>query len=135
MSNPIVSTGRGGQGNIGRDETKYVDAGIVREGVVGESTDGDYSSGRGGAGNIVDSPRLGPDGRRLSHDKIPDTSLTGAPKHQDNYHVGRGGDGNAVHAGHKEHLHEHKDRKHSLLDKAKHLFHGDKKEEDKEAAK
>ncbi|KAF2674936.1 hypothetical protein BT63DRAFT_420189 [Microthyrium microscopicum] len=75
--NPLVSTGRGGQGNIGRDDTKYVDAGVVREGIAGESADGEYSSGRGGAGNIVPSPRIGPTGRRLSHDKIPEASLMG----------------------------------------------------------
>lgn len=42
---PIVSHGRGGQGNIGADPTQYVDAGIVREGPYGDQGDGAYSAG------------------------------------------------------------------------------------------
>jgi hypothetical protein len=42
---PIVSHGRGGQGNIGADSTQYVDAGIVREGPYGDQGDGAYSAG------------------------------------------------------------------------------------------
>jgi len=102
------------------DPTKYVDGGIVREGHVGESLDGDYSSGRGGAGNIVPSPRVKPqdnrrgsqDNRRGSQDRIPDESL--APVHS-KYHVGRGGEGNV----HKDHPGPHK----TLIEKAKNLIH------------
>ncbi|KKK18290.1 hypothetical protein ARAM_002558 [Aspergillus rambellii] len=56
---PVVSHGRGGQGNIGADPTEYVDAGIVREGAYGDQGDGAYSAGRGGAGNIG-SPHVRP---------------------------------------------------------------------------
>jgi len=71
---------------VQNDPRKYVDAGIVREGHVGESLDGDYSSGRGGAGNIVPSPRVKPqDNRRGSQDRIPEESLTQV---HSKYHVG-----------------------------------------------
>jgi len=104
---------------VQNDPRKYVDAGIVREGHVGESLDGDYSSGRGGAGNIVASPRVKPeDKRRGSQDKIPDESLAPA---QSRYHVGRGGEGNV----HKDHPGQHK----SIIDKAKDLLtHNEVKE-------
>merc|ERR1711881_625022 len=86
----IHSTGRGGQGNIGPDTTQYTDGGIVREGVAGESADGEYSSGRGGAGNIG-----GATGGRASQEVVPPESEV---KPQDDFHTGRGGGGNV----HKE---------------------------------
>jgi len=48
MSEPIVSTGRGGAGNIGRDANIYAAGDITREGIEGVSADGEYSTGRGG---------------------------------------------------------------------------------------
>lgn len=45
---PEVSHGRGGAGNIVKDDTQYVDGEIVRAGVVGSHDDGPYSTGRGG---------------------------------------------------------------------------------------
>jgi len=112
----VVSTGRGGQGNIGRDTTTYTDGTIIREGVAGESVDGEYSSGRGGAGNMVNSPRTQPE-RRGSQDVIPDANLISAEGHE-NYHTGRGGGGNV----HKDKYggHSHDPNKESILDKAKH---------------
>jgi hypothetical protein len=43
-----VSHGRGGAGNIGHDDTQYVDGEVVRSGLEGGHGDGAYSSGRGG---------------------------------------------------------------------------------------
>jgi len=93
-----VSTGRGGAGNIGKDERTYIDAGIVREGVYGQGV-ADYSAGRGGAGNVVDSPNMRPtSGPRLqSEDVIPETAMRSGEGY-DNFHTGRGGGGNV----HKE---------------------------------
>jgi hypothetical protein len=58
-----VSHGRGGAGNIGVDETKYVDGSIVRSGPEGSHGDGAYSAGRGGTSLLFASfvfPFLGP---------------------------------------------------------------------------
>ena len=49
-----------GAGNIGRDDTVYADGAITREGTAGESTASEFSTGRGGVGNMGKSPRLGP---------------------------------------------------------------------------
>ncbi|KAH0270982.1 hypothetical protein KCU71_g18823, partial [Aureobasidium melanogenum] len=130
MADGIHSTGRGGAGNIGRDDTLYTDGNIVREGFVGESSKPEYSSGRGGAGNIVDSPRVGPvDGKSSgSEDVIPEPAMRNSAGY-DNFHTGRGGEGNIYkekYGGHsaptqekdKEQQHE----KESLGDKVKHLF-------------
>jgi len=90
---PVHSTGRGGAGNIGPDVHVYTDGGVVREGIQGESVDGDFSTGRGGAGNIGVSPRLDPqssEGRR-SADFVPEINQRNA---QDEFHTGRGGAGN-----------------------------------------
>ncbi|KAF9699451.1 hypothetical protein EKO04_002222 [Ascochyta lentis] len=125
---PIHSTGRGGAGNIGRDDTVYADGAITREGPQGESTANEFSTGRGGAGNIGKSPRLGPqevDGHRRSADIIPELATREA---QDEFHTGRGGAGNVYkekHGGHskspdrqglgdkiKQALHLDKDKKH-----------------------
>lgn len=48
MSAAEVSHGRGGAGNIAKDDTQYVDGSIVRTGDVGSHGDGAYSAGRGG---------------------------------------------------------------------------------------
>lgn len=83
----------GSAGNIGPDVHVYTDGGVIREGVQGESVDGDFSTGRGGAGNIGVSPRLGPqanEGRR-SADIVPEINERNA---QDEFHTGRGGAGN-----------------------------------------
>lgn len=45
MSDPLVSHGRGGAGNIERDSNVYTDGAIVREGPTGDQGDGAYSSG------------------------------------------------------------------------------------------
>jgi hypothetical protein len=104
---PFHSTGRGGKnasqakrclrktrrslstgaGNIGTDTNVYTDGGIVREGVQGQSVDGDFSTGRGGAGNITKSPRVGPqvDGKRRSVDMVPEVDVREA---QDEFHTG-----------------------------------------------
>lgn len=101
-NDPIVSTGRGGAGNIGHDPHVYTDGAIVREGVQGESSEPEYSTGRGGAGNIS-TPRHGtpdphahashPAGRR-STDVIPEPALRQPGPDHANYHTGRGGEGN-----------------------------------------
>ncbi|OGE54299.1 hypothetical protein PENARI_c006G12344 [Penicillium arizonense] len=81
-----------GQGNIGHDDTEYVDGEIVREGVYGDQGDGAYSAGRGGAGNIG-SPMVRPTSK-VPHDAemIPELAVRGST--DENYHVGRGGQGN-----------------------------------------
>ncbi|KAK3178966.1 hypothetical protein OEA41_001104 [Lepraria neglecta] len=103
MSDPIVSHGRGGAGNIAPDEKNYTDGEIVREGPLGDQGDGPYSSGRGGAGNI-NSPSLKATKGQVPGDAdvIPETAQRVGD--YDKYHVGRGGEGN-VHRdneGHKE---------------------------------
>ncbi|KAL4951730.1 hypothetical protein BDW69DRAFT_186091 [Aspergillus filifer] len=91
-SAPIVSHGRGGQGNIGPDSNEYVDGGIVREGPIGDQGDGAYSAGRGGAGNIG-SPHVKPV-NKAPHDAefIPEISVKQSM--DGDYHTGRGGQGN-----------------------------------------
>ncbi|KAF2266087.1 hypothetical protein CC78DRAFT_164905 [Lojkania enalia] len=117
---PIHSTGRGGAGNIGRDETVYTDGAIIREGVAGEG-DGNYSAGRGGAGNIAKSPHIGPqDEGRKSIDYIPENALR---ETQENYHTGRGGEGNV----HKDKYggHSHSPDRKGFIDRAKEKLHLD----------
>ncbi|KAJ5510733.1 hypothetical protein N7453_002836 [Penicillium expansum] len=111
---PMVSHGRGGQGNIGHDTTEYVDGEIVREGPYGDQGDGAYSAGvstshstnpksqpptdardstqRGGAGNIG-SPMVRPSSR-APHDveMIPELAVRDST--DETYHTGRGGQGN-----------------------------------------
>ncbi|KAF4768918.1 hypothetical protein N7455_008399 [Penicillium solitum] len=89
---PLVSHGRGGQGNIGHDSTEYVDGEIVREGPYGDQGDGAYSAGRGGAGNIG-SPMVRPSSR-APHDveMIPELAVRDST--DETYHTGRGGQGN-----------------------------------------
>ncbi|KAI5210704.1 hypothetical protein E4T39_00180 [Aureobasidium subglaciale] len=129
MADGIHSTGRGGAGNIGRDDTIYTDGNIIREGFVGESSKPEYSSGRGGAGNIVDSPRVRPVGDKtpVSEDIIPEPAMRNSAGHE-NFHTGRGGEGNVYkekYGGHstpQENKDEKPHEKESLGDKVKHLF-------------
>ena len=76
-----------GAGNIGPDTNVYTDGGMVREGVQGESLDGEFSTGRGGAGNIGKSPRVGPqsDEGRRSVDMVPEINQRNA---QEEFHTG-----------------------------------------------
>ncbi|KAJ8108047.1 hypothetical protein OPT61_g8442 [Boeremia exigua] len=120
---PIHSTGRGGAGNIGRDDTVYADGAITREAAAGEPIANEFSTGRGGAGNIGKSPRLGPqaDSPRRSTDVVPELATREA---QDEFHTGRGGAGNVYkekHGGHSK----SPDRQ-GLGDKIKHALHLDK---------
>ncbi|KAJ5233514.1 uncharacterized protein N7469_005280 [Penicillium citrinum] len=108
---PMVSHGRGGQGNIGHDSTQYVDGEIVREGVYGDQGDGAYSAGRGGVGNIG-SPHVRPTSK-VPHDAemIPELAVRNST--DETYHTGRGGQGN-VHldeAARKEKEEKEKERK------------------------
>ncbi|KAF2088268.1 hypothetical protein K490DRAFT_56274 [Saccharata proteae CBS 121410] len=137
-NDPLVSTGRGGAGNIGHDPNVYTDGSIVREGFTGEPSAGEkeYSTGRGGAGNIRDSPQpqsaVGHD-RRGSADVIPETALRTGGGDYENYHTGRGGEGNIhkdKYGGHS-HSQEKKDKE-TLGDKVKHFFHKDSKESSRE---
>ncbi|USW54932.1 hypothetical protein Slin15195_G082510 [Septoria linicola] len=88
---PIHSTGRGGAGNIGPDANTYVDGDIVREGQVGVSSQPEYSAGRGGAGNII-QPTGGPG--KPSEEVVPESATRTAGGDYDNFHTGRGGQGN-----------------------------------------
>ncbi|CAO2656878.1 Nn.00g056810.m01.CDS01 [Neocucurbitaria sp. VM-36] len=127
-TNPIHSTGRGGAGNIGPDVNVYTDGGLVREGVQGESVDGEFSTGRGGAGNIGKSPRLGPqtpEGRR-SVDLVPEIN-TREP--QDEFHTGRGGAGNVYKEKYGGHTKSPDGRKPGLTDKIKEKLHLDGKKD------
>lgn len=141
-TDPIASHGRGGAGNIAPDGRTYTDGEIVREGPLGDQGNGAYSTGvrpflpplppstppqkpptstnppsqRGGAGNI-DSPSLRPttDAKTAGDsDVVPETAMKPGAQYE-NYHVGRGGEGN-VHREGKEHE--------GLGAKAKHLFGG-----------
>lgn len=120
-NNPVVSTGRGGAGNIGHDTNTYTDGGIVREG--GDEA-GFHSTGRGGAGNLGKSPLLGPqDSGRRSTDIIPETALR---QPQENFHTGRGGGGNVYKEKYGGHSHAPSDGSNSggVKEKVKALFGG-----------
>ncbi|KAL9125573.1 MAG: hypothetical protein Q9217_005238 [Psora testacea] len=112
------SHGRGGAGNIAPDsDTIYVDGEIVREGPIGDQGDGAYSTGRGGAGNI-NSPGLKPTKKQPGDvDVVPETAIRRSGEGHENYHVGRGGEGNA---------HKEKHEKHGLMDKVKEKLGGKK---------
>ncbi|KAB8621899.1 hypothetical protein FH972_026010 [Carpinus fangiana] len=98
----LHSTGRGGAGNIGRDDTAYAEGGIVHE--IDDAGPPLGSTGRGGAGNIG-SPKLAATkpsaavagssplvkAHAVEDDRVPETDLKEA---QDNFHTGRGGAGN-----------------------------------------
>ncbi|KAI9784749.1 MAG: hypothetical protein M1839_001479 [Geoglossum umbratile] len=123
-SAPVVSHGRGGQGNIKEDSTEYVDGEIVRQGVAGESsTDGAYSTGRGGAANIGGD--AGGKGQNRTDDEIvPEVAMRAS---QEEYHMGRGGQGNVHHTKDKDH-HD------GLADKLKKKLFGKKTEKTDETA-
>ena len=124
-STQIHSTGHVGAGNIGQDDTVYTDGGLVREGIQGESVEGEFSTGRGGAGNMGRSPRVGPqsdEGRPV--DLVPEINQRNP---QEEFHTGRGGAGNVYkekHGGHSQ----SPDRQ-GFSDKLKHALHLDKKKE------
>ncbi|QIW96402.1 hypothetical protein AMS68_001920 [Peltaster fructicola] len=135
MTDKIHSTGRGGAGNIGADTNTYVDGDIVREGTPQEG--GEYRGGRGGAGNTAHSTAPKPvssSGTPLptSEDVIPEPAFRSAEGY-DNFHTGRGGQGNVHRAefgGHSnaqlKHEGEHKPE--GILEKAKHAIGLDKKD-------
>lgn len=120
-----ISHGRGGTGNIGPDSTPYTDGSIVREGAVGDQGDGKYSSGRGGAANIVGQPKASQHPPH-DHEVVPETA-TRIEKHE-SHHFGRGGAGNQTHV-HQDRKDQHSSdhKPESLIDKAKHALHMDKK--------
>ncbi|KAJ0121420.1 hypothetical protein N8I77_004367 [Diaporthe amygdali] len=93
MSAPPVSHGRGGQGNVYPDDTKYTDGEVVREGEAGTGV----STGRGGAANITDSNAAVP---RTDKEVVPEAAIRPSTEDTD-HHTGRGGEGNVHHA-HKE---------------------------------
>ncbi|KAF1992626.1 hypothetical protein K402DRAFT_10623 [Aulographum hederae CBS 113979] len=122
----LISYEAAGKGNIGHDTHDYVDGGIHREGVVGDSREADYSTGRGGAGNIASPQVKAAEGSGGSTDVIPDVDVR---EGHENFHTGRGGGGNV----HKEKYggHTHDPNRETLLDKAKQLVMGEKREKSK----
>lgn len=91
----------------------------MREGVVGESTKPEFSTGRGGAGNLVDSPSLKANQNvPQDQDIIPETALR---EHQEDFHTGRGGEGNV----HRDRYggHSHDPNRETIGDKVKNLLH------------
>lgn len=97
-TNPTPSQGAG---NIGQDDTTYVDANIIREGPAGESHRGEYSSGRGGAGNIVNSPAPAAEPPMGAHPQVSDVIVPEPATREHrvgegyaDFHTGRGGEGN-----------------------------------------
>ncbi|PGH03303.1 hypothetical protein GX51_04173 [Blastomyces parvus] len=89
---PVVSHGRGGQGNINPDPIQYADAEIVRQGPEGDQGDGAYSAGRGGAGNIGSAGVHPVSSEVHDTDIIPELAIR--PSQDGDYHTGRGGLGN-----------------------------------------
>lgn len=114
MTDPIVSHGRGGTGNISADPTPYTDGEIVREGPMHTPADGAFSTGRGGQGNMGGS-HLKPV-HRDSQEVIPEAAIRPSAENE-NYHTGRGGEGNA-HVGKPEQQKE-KPAHQGLADKLK----------------
>jgi len=110
---PVYSHGRGGQGNIGPDNTEYVDGEIRREEDPTVSG-GAYSTGRGGAANIG-SPKVVPV-KTTKHDDdiIPEAARVNP---EETYHAGRGGEGNVVVGGKR--VEEKKTTHNGLVDKIK----------------
>lgn len=91
---------------------------------------GEYRGGRGGAGNIAhNAGQPAP----KSEDVIPEPAMRTGEGHE-NFHTGRGGEGN-VHrdrfGGHSHAQHEGKPHE-SLIDKAKHAIGLDKKDKESE---
>ncbi|KAH8814982.1 hypothetical protein F5884DRAFT_158982 [Xylogone sp. PMI_703] len=117
-----VSHGRGGAGNIRQDATPYGDGEIVREGAVGDHGDGAFSTGRGGAANIG-SPGLKADHRK-DNEVVPEVALRPSMD-KENFHTGRGGEGNVHIAESKSSKSKHPE---GLADKLKYKIFGRKKE-------
>lgn len=90
-------------------------------GPPGDHGDGAYSSGRGGAANIGNAGVTGV--KRNDKELIPPTAMR--PAEDTNHHVGRGGQGNAVHV--KKSAGE-KSAPVGLADKLKSKLFGKKKE-------
>ncbi|KKA25588.1 hypothetical protein T310_0393 [Rasamsonia emersonii CBS 393.64] len=98
QNEPIVSHGRGGQGNIGADPTKYVYTYSISDPKdLGDKNNKKRKNKtktqeRGGAGNIG-SPNVRPSTPGKAHDTevVPEISIR--PSDGD-YHTGRGGQGN-----------------------------------------
>ncbi|KAK1834851.1 hypothetical protein QBC39DRAFT_389199 [Podospora conica] len=124
MSGPEVSHGRGGAGNINPDDTKYVDGEVVRVGVAGSHGDGAFSTGRGGAANIGDPGTKST--VRADKDVVPEAAVRPSSENTD-YHVGRGGAGNAHIVADKEKKASGADGPISLADKLKNKLFGRKK--------
>lgn len=102
MTEVPVSHGRGGSGNIGPDDTQYVDGGIHREG--DPATQGvPYSTGRGGASNIA-SPKA--EAVKTSNDDDIVPEVTKVITKEGPYHGGRGGEGNVVEPNQKKKSHK-----------------------------
>ena len=127
-----------GVGNIGPDDAEYVSAdSTVREGVYGEPShhgQPEYSAGRGGAGNMVPSPRINPSegpGSAVggSVETMPEGQRVG--ENYADFHTGRGGEGNVHRDKFGGHSHPPKEQKEGhgggLLEKAKHAVGMDKK--------
>lgn len=102
----------------------------MREGTPQEG--GDYRGGRGGAGNTAvhhAAPGATTQTAPRSDDVVPEPAFRTAEGH-DNFHTGRGGEGN-VHrkefGGHSQAAGEHKE---GILEKAKHAIGLDKKNKD-----
>ncbi|KAI9835205.1 MAG: hypothetical protein M1819_002575 [Sarea resinae] len=93
----------------------YTDGEIVREGPQGQSSDGAFSTGRGGEGNIG-SPHLTATKPRGDAEIIPETAVRTSEGHE-NYHTGRGGEGNI-------HLEKDKPSHDGLADKLKRKLFG-----------
>jgi len=105
----------------------YGDGEIVREGVAGDHHDGAFSTGRGGAANIG-SPGVKATERK-DEMAIPEVALRPSTEGE-NFHVGRGGEGNV-------HVAEKSNTKHpeGLADKLKNkLFKKKAAKENKAAA-
>lgn len=117
-----------GAGNIGADPNTYVDGDIVREGTPQEG--GEYRGGRGGAGNTaVASAGAGHSANSgaRAEDVVPEPAFRSAEGHE-NFHTGRGGEGNVHRDQFGGHSHDHSGHKEGLLEKAKHAIGLDKKD-------
>jgi hypothetical protein len=66
----------------------YTDGGIIREGVQGESVDGEFSTGRGGAGNMGKSPRLDAQTERTGRRSVDFVPEINTREGQDEFHTG-----------------------------------------------
>ncbi|KAF3919477.1 hypothetical protein ABW20_dc0100133 [Dactylellina cionopaga] len=86
---PTASHGRGGAGNITPDPTEYTDGGIVRA----ATPSGNFSTGRGGGGNLAHS-----DAKEEAHDVVPENAQRDEPHPTEGHGIstGRGGGGNIV---------------------------------------